>query len=206
MVGFLARGTAALPAAKSPGSGFGPIHHAIFPAKTGSFAPQKLNMEEIKAPITEYINGPGFLEEGYFLVEVLVQKRKERARIIVLLDGDRGIGIDQCAAASRKLGQWLEETNLLPDAYVLEVSSPGVDHPLKVKRQYPANLGRQLKVETTDGRTVLGRLEAVADEFITLAPVEKKKKPKPGQAPAEDTLLRIPFSDLVSAVVQVSFK
>jgi ribosome maturation factor RimP len=163
-------------------------------------------MEEITAQITDQINGPGFLEDGYFLVEVLIQKRKERPKVLVLLDGDRGIGIDQCAAASRKLGQWLEETNLLPDAYLLEVSSPGVDHPLKVKRQYAANLGRQLKVETTDGRTVLGRLEAVADEFISLAPVEKKKKPKPGQAPAEPLLLQVAFTDLTSAVVQVSFK
>ena len=57
-------------------------------------------------------------------------------KILILVDGDEGITIDRCAEISRRTGATLEEQETMSDAYVLEVSSPGLEHPLKLMRQY----------------------------------------------------------------------
>src|ERR1700684_1279741 len=76
-----------------------------------------------------------------FLVDV---KMHANGKLIILLDGDKGIGIADCAAVSRYVGFRLEEESAIEDAYNLEVSSPGLDMPLTLVRQYIKNIGRNL--------------------------------------------------------------
>jgi ribosome maturation factor RimP len=159
-------------------------------------------MSSIKETVTDLVSAPGFLEgDDIFLVDVVVQERKERARITVILDGDRGINIDRCAEASRKLGEALEAQDLVPVPYLLEVSSPGVEQPLKLHRQYVANLGRLLRVELTDGATHEGRLAAVTDQGVVLESTAKKKAKKAAEPAAEAPTLA--FADIKTAKVLV---
>jgi len=83
-----------------------------------------------------------------FLVGV---KMHPNGKLIILMDGDSGIGIADCAAISRHVGFHLEEENVIEQAYNLEVSSPGIDTPLVLKRQYEKNIGRNVSVKQLDG-------------------------------------------------------
>ena len=68
-----------------------------------------------------------------FIVDI---KMHSNGKLIILVDGDNGIGIDDCVAISRHVGFHLEEENVVETAYNLEVSSPGLDTSLTLKRQY----------------------------------------------------------------------
>src|ERR1700735_2585661 len=79
-----------------------------------------------------------------FIVDI---KMLPNGTLTVLLDGDNGIGIDDCVAVSRHVGFHLEEDNIIDSAYTLEVSSPGVEAPLTSIRQYVKNVGRNLAIK-----------------------------------------------------------
>lgn len=136
-------------------------------------------------------------DQGLFIVDVLYNPRHHPARLMVILDGDNGVTIDQCAELSRKLSALLDEQNILDDAYVLEVSTPGLDHPLKLKRQYFKNKGRQFKVHLKDKSIVQGKLEEVTDDKLTLLQVIDKKETK---------VTELTFDQIEKAFVMVSFK
>ncbi len=89
----------------------------------------------------------------------------------------------------------------MPDAYTIEVSSPGLDYPLSSKRQYLKNIGRDLKVTTSADKEVVGKLLEVDDAGIKML-VRKKEKGK--KAPEEE--VSIPFEEVKKSIVQVSFK
>ncbi|MCS6968097.1 MAG: ribosome maturation factor RimP [Cytophagales bacterium] len=158
---------------------------------------------EVSEKVAQYVEG--LLLEHQFLVEVLFAQKGTRAKLTVVLDSDRGITIDECAQVSQQLSAWLQEQDLIKSNYVLEVSSPGVGEPLKLKRQYHANIGRTLQVNTATGALLRGKLEQVTEESIVLSslPVKKIGKNKATQQ-AEQNIV-IPFSQIVKAIVEVSF-
>lgn len=142
-----------------------------------------------------------FLDEiisttDYYLVDVVVSDSKIRKKITVFIDSDEGISIDECGDVSRRLGIELEE--IIDIAFVLEVSSPGADSPLKFERQYTKNIGRTLKVTLEDLSEVKGILTQVSNGQITIEP-EAKKKIKPEAV----TLL---IENIKEAKVVISFK
>ncbi|MEM6523272.1 MAG: ribosome maturation factor RimP [Bacteroidota bacterium] len=139
-------------------------------------------------------------DQSHFLVDVVISANKGPRRVLILIDGDQGITIDDCAVLSRKVGFQLEEDEAIDDKYTLEVSSPGVDFPLGLQRQYKRNIGRSLKITTAENNELLGNLLAVSDQFITLDREVKKGKKK------EYEKVEIPFSEINKAIVQVSFK
>ncbi len=86
-----------------------------------------------------------------FLVEVQIAPGN---KIALLLDGDHGITIDNCTNVHKALYKFIEETGLFADNnFSLEVSSFGVDRPLKLLRQYKKNIGRTVEVILNDGTT-----------------------------------------------------
>ena len=139
---------------------------------------------------------------SYFPVDVSVMGVKSVPKITILLDGDEGIGIDKCAEVSRKLGAQLEEReDLLPGAFTLEVSSPGLDTPLKLPRQYAKNVGRRVKIKLKDGSERTGRLEAATAEAVTVTlDPEKGKKKATEVAP-----VALSLADVDKIFVLVSF-
>jgi ribosome maturation factor RimP len=139
------------------------------------------------------------LAPGHFLVDVIVSAKSGPKKVMVLADGDQGLTIDDCASLSRELSKVLDENGLIDDNYVLEVSTPGVDHPLKLDRQFRKNIGRSLKVKVGD-TIIEGKLTEVTTEKIILIQETgsgKKKETKP---------VEIPVADIEKAFVQISFK
>ncbi len=144
------------------------------------------------------------LEEEFFVVEISFLNKKPKSKLLVLVDGDQGISIDKCAEISRSLANYLEEANLIEQAFVLEVSSPGLDKPLKMQRQYHKNIGRLLKLVLKDGSTETGTLKEVADNQIVIERDNNKKKNKK-QMETEQTLSLV-LDEIARAEVLVSFK
>lgn len=121
--------------------------------------------------------------------------------LTILVDGDNGVAITDCVAISRHVGFHLEEENAIEQAYNLEVSSPGLDTPLKSSRQYQKNINRLLSVKRSDGVKHEGKLLSTDDIGITL---EENIKEKGKKAALIQTV--IPFTDIVETKVLVSFK
>ncbi len=133
----------------------------------------------------------------YFLVEV---KIKPTNNVKVYLDGDQGITIEKCISINRPLYKQLEEMKLFPnDDFSLEVSSPGLDEPLKLHRQYVKNVGRPVEVILKDGVKVEGKLLAATEEGITVEEVKGKNKKK--EVLAHEFL----FDNIKSTKLQVVF-
>jgi ribosome maturation factor RimP len=133
-----------------------------------------------------------------FLVDV---KFHNNGNLVVLLDGDNGIGISECVAVSRYVAFKLEEENTIETPYNLEVSSPGVDLPLTQLRQYTKNIGRQLGLKMADGAKREGKLTALSEDAIT---IEEQIKEKGKKAAVMESV--IPINQITEAKVLISFK
>jgi ribosome maturation factor RimP len=159
----------------------------------------KLKVEEWLAPVLE--------EKNLFLVDIKISMGK---KIEVYVDSDEGIHIDDCAFISRYLEKNLDDSGLVPENYVLEVSSPGMSNPLKVPRQYKKRIGRTLEVLKTNGETIKAQLAGADDEKIRLVEIiedkKKKKHKKPGVEVTDAAKqFEIPYGDIKKAVLHFSF-
>ncbi|SHL89483.1 ribosome maturation factor RimP [Chitinophaga jiangningensis] len=111
-----------------------------------------------------------------FLVDIRI---KPTNNIKLFLDGDKGVPVDKLVSFNRALYALLEEKALFPDGdFSLEVSSPGLDEPLKLHRQYLKNIGRKVEATFLDGTSKEGTLTAVTDEGFTIEELIGKKKEK----------------------------
>ena len=131
-------------------------------------------------------------EEDLFLVDVVMKGNEASQKVLVLIDGDDGLSIDQCGKVSRRLGSIIEEQDLITSRYTLEVSSPGLDFPLKSFRQYKKNIGRELTLTLDNGDQVEGRLEALEEEKLKLVMNNDQKE--------------FPFEIIKQSKVKISFK
>ena len=111
---------------------------------------------------------------GYFLVEISV---KPTNNIKVFVDADQGAAIDQLSRINRALYKWVEE-NLFPNGdFSIEVSSPGLEEPLKLNRQYLKNVGRMVEIILKNGLKKEGKLISVSEnEVIIEEEIGKGKK------------------------------
>lgn len=139
-------------------------------------------------------------EADLFLVHVRI---KPTNNVRVYVDGDQGVGIGRLATLNRALYKKLEESGIFPaDDFSLEVSSPGVEEPLKLHRQYVKNKGRLAEVLLLDGRTLSGNLVEVGEDGLVLEePVSKK----PGAKKKEPKRHSILFSDIKTTKIQITF-
>jgi ribosome maturation factor RimP len=152
----------------------------------------------IEKRVTELVEEKIADMPNLFLVDV---KMHSNGKLIVLVDGDNGIGIADCAAISRHVGFHLEEENVIEEAYNLEVSSPGIDTPLTLPRQYAKNIGRTLGIKMEDGAKREGKLLSVGEGDITIEETIKEKGKK-----AETVESTIPTDKITETKVLISFK
>jgi len=111
-----------------------------------------------------------------FLLEVKIRPGNN---IKVLVDGDHGISIDKLAQYNRRLYRQIEESALFPNNdFSLEISSPGLEEPLKLRRQYLKNIGRFVEVLLKSGIKIEGKLISVADGGIVVEEEKGNKKKK----------------------------
>ena len=148
--------------------------------------------EQLKVYIEEAI-----ADTNLFIVEI---KGIAVKRAMVLLDGDEGVKIEDCARVSRHINQKMEEDGLEEALISLEVSSPGVDFPLKFERQYPQHVGRTLAIKLLDGKEIEGKLLSIDGAVIA---VEEKIKEKGKKLSLNNISLAL--SEIAEAKIKVTF-
>ena len=153
---------------------------------------------DIEKRVTELVEEKIADRPDLFLVDV---KMHSNGKLIILVDGDKGIGIADCAAISRHVGFHLEEENVLDTAYNLEVSSPGLDAPLVLPRQYVKNVGRSLAIKMADGSKKEGKLTGMTEDAVIIEEINKPKGKK-----AETIESVVPLTQITETKVLISFK
>ena len=156
-----------------------------------------MSSDQVLTAIEQLVNEALAPEIEYFLVTM---KIKPTNNIKVYIDGDKGISIEKCVYFNRAIYKKIADAGLFPAGdFSLEVSSPGIDKPLKLKRQYEKNVGRNVEVTFHDGSGKTGKLVEVTEEDILLEEsVGKGKK-------AEVLKVVIPFSNIKTTTVQTQF-
>jgi ribosome maturation factor RimP len=159
----------------------------------------------VQKTIEDYINT--LLQESgdVFLVEIKVNAGNN---IIVFLDADNGVTIDTCIRVNRALYKQIEENALFPNGdFALEVSSPGIEEPLKLHRQYRKNIGRTVEVLLSDETKKQGKLIEVNNDEVTIEEKEGKSQKansnKNRQATSKKTTIL--FNDIKHTKVLVTF-
>lgn len=151
-------------------------------------------VQSVERMVEEVLAG----DPEYFLVEVKIRPTNN---IKVFLDGDKGISIEKCITYNRQLYKLLEESGVVPpDDFSLEVSSPGLDEPLKLHRQYQKNIGRKVEVLLKDGIRIDGLLKAVSGDQILVEETKGKNKKK------ETVEHNFSFDSIKSTKIQIVFK
>ena len=97
---------------------------------------------------TEEILNPIVEEYGFELVDVEYVKEGSTWYLRAYIDKPGGICIDDCEAVSRRLSDILDEKDYIDEAYILEVSSPGLGRPLKKEKDYKRSLGKEVEIRT----------------------------------------------------------
>ncbi len=130
--------------------------------------------------ISEFVTT--ILPQDYFLIQVRMPKLGQKIKVVVIIDGDKGVDVEVCASVSRQLGEKMEEENWLENAYILEVSSPGAETPLVMPRQYPQHINRNIRIKTAQTEEIIGTLtqvqilENIAESFVEVTPKANKKQ------------------------------
>lgn len=156
-----------------------------------------MQAESLIRAIEEKVNGLLANHPTHFLVEVRI---KPTNNVKVFIDADQGVILSDLIDYNRKLYRQLEESGLFPDDdFSLEVSSPGLDEPLKMFRQYKKNAGRYVEVTLMDGSRREGKLLEATDDGILVEMESGKGKKKEVK---QETIL---FDQIKTTKIQIKF-
>ncbi|WP_438976591.1 ribosome assembly cofactor RimP [Polaribacter sp.] len=136
--------------------------------------------------------------ESLYLIDLVISSNN---KIQVTVDGDNGVNLSECVRISRNVEHNLDRDE---EDFSLEVTTPDISHPLKIKRQYKKNINRILKVKT-ELENFEGTLTSVNEEEIELK--WKAREPKPigkGKVTLEKKVT-IPYKDIKEAKVKIVF-
>ena len=135
---------------------------------------------------------PALAGAGFDVEDVAVRAAGKRQLVQVVVDKDGGLTLDDVADATRVVSAALDEADPFQGAYVLEVTSPGVDRPLTLPRHWRRNAGRLVDVKLADGSRVRGRIQAADDEGAeVLVQVDEQ--------------VRVAYADVARATIEVEF-
>lgn len=156
-----------------------------------------MNSTSLQERLEDMVNTMLESNEDYFLVDLRIRPGNN---IKIILDADSGVTIEKCVDYNRYLYKQIEAAGLFPDGdFALEVSSAGIDEPLKLHRQYQKNLGRQVEIILKDGSKKEGKLNDMTKEGLVVEETRGKNKKK------EVIIHSILFSDIKTTKVQVVF-
>lgn len=135
--------------------------------------------------------------EDVFIVSIRI---KPVNNFKIFVDADNGINIDRCVKINRALYKRIEEEAWYPDGnFSLEVSSPGIDEPLLLPRQYKKNIGRTVAVTLLDEAKLEGKMIEANEGGIIIEYIEGKNK----KAVVINKVLA--FEEIKQVIVQISF-
>ncbi|MBW1690977.1 MAG: ribosome maturation factor RimP [Deltaproteobacteria bacterium] len=111
-------------------------------------------------------------EFGMEMVDLEFRHERGRWTLRIFIDRDGGVTIDDCARVSRELGDVIDAENIIDYSYVLEVSSPGLDRPLRKEQDFIRSIGKLIKLEmarpVNKRRNFTGRLAHVKDGMLRI--------------------------------------
>jgi ribosome maturation factor RimP len=122
--------------------------------------------------------GPLLADLGMELVEIQFRREGRGWVLRFFIDREGGVTVDDCAAVSREISAYLEVEDCIDHAYVLEVSSPGLERPLVRPQDFVRFAGRRVRVklrqDTGQGKVLVGTLLGLEGEDIVLLVEETK--------------------------------
>ncbi len=134
--------------------------------------------------VEEHLN-----ETDKFLVETKVTPQN---KISIFIDADSGVTVEDCITLSRFIESHLDRDK---EDFELNVSSAGLDQPLKLPRQYQKNIGRQVTIVTKTGEKYTGKLTAFAGDLATIELAASKKKKQKNNI-EEELIKNIPIQEI----------
>jgi len=146
----------------------------------------KENIVRISNEIAEKLN--------FFVIDINFRGDNRKKIIEVFVDAEKNIDADNLAEISREINSVFEEQDIIQQAYRLDVSTPGVDRPLKFLKQFPKHINRNFEVTYKTGdeaRTITGKLLSVEREELTFLSDKKE--------------VLIEFKNITTAKVIISF-
>ena len=133
--------------------------------------------------------------KGFFMIDLVLRGERNSRVVEVYIDSETDISAEDCAEISREIDKKMQEENAFDSDYRLEVSSPGVNRPLKYLKQFPKHIDRKFDISYREGESVkkiTGTLKAV--EGNTLVFVNNNREE-----------IRTGFSEIIKAKVLISF-
>ena len=131
-----------------------------------------MSKREIYEQKTEAILLPIVDELGFELVDVEYVKEGSTWYLRTYIDKPGGITIDDCEVVSRRLSDILDEKDYINDAYIMEVSSPGLGRPLKKDKDFKRSMGEEVEIRTyrmvDKKKEFTGILVAYDEETVTI--------------------------------------
>ena len=153
-------------------------------------------MADAVVPRLTQLLAPVVTASGHDLEGLEVTPAGRRRVVRMVVDRDGGVSLDDVADVSRAVSEALDDIDarepaLLGGAYVLEVSSPGVDRPLTEPRHWRRNVGRLVAVRRSDGTSVTGRVRHAGDDGADLL--------------VGDETVHVDYADVTKATVEIEF-
>lgn len=128
-----------------------------------------MNRKTLIKSLNDYFE-PMINELNFELVDLEFIKENNRNILRFYIDKTNGININDCQKASEIISEELDKLDPIKDAYYLEVSSPGLDRPLKTNKDLKRNIGKDIEVnlyKSIDGKKqIIGELLAYDDDFL----------------------------------------
>jgi len=118
------------------------------------------------------------------IVELNIKKVNNTIYLQIIIDKETGgISIEECSIVNRELSAKLGKSDIIRDKnYTVEVSSPGVDRPIKTQKDFKRVIGRHVNIFTSDNlnnpKTYEGIVKKVSEDKIMILPIKKSKKQK----------------------------
>ncbi|MEO8231939.1 MAG: hypothetical protein ABI638_06630 [Ignavibacteriota bacterium] len=131
---------------------------------------------------------------NFFVVDISFRGDNKKRIIEVFVDSEKNVDAENLAQISREINSVIEEQSIIDQVYRFEVSSPGVDRPLKFLKQFPKHINRNFELTYKSGeetKTITGKLLTVEGEELTFLSDKKN--------------ILIEFKNITTAKVIISF-
>jgi ribosome maturation factor RimP len=149
-------------------------------------------MELIKDKIVS-VAEQAIADSNLLLIDIVLRGNEQHRVIEIFIDGEMNVSAETCAEISRQMTKIINDENLIESAYRLDVSTPGVERPLKFFTQYKKHINRKFAIEYKADdiiRKFEGRLIGIQDDVLIF---DSGKE------------IHIKFNSIIKAVVLVSF-
>jgi len=143
------------------------------------------NIENITEEILE--------KSEFFLIDIVIRGNENDRVIELFIDGEENITAKDCSEISREIMEVLDENKIIPSAYRLDISSPGIDRPLRYLKQYPKHLNRKFDLTfklAEEKKQITGVLKKIEEDELTFLSNQE---------------VTVRFKDIIKAKVLVSF-